>query len=249
MPSTAENPSRGDILSRAPWLDALPRARVVGTFDALVAAALDDGVNALCWQRRLEGDFAALARALAPTEGLVAVEPEALRDLRLGPAARAAAAAILDDVERLDALGLDPVVNCIAAYPRDERGLPIATDVMSFHVDRAPVPVDTWLCTYHGASTEAVDNDLARRRFDDPAVRAALRATCGVDDEDEFAAFVADGSFDLHYRALEGAPFCALGVGHLWRIAVAWPGAPTAPCIHRAPATNPGDEPRLLLIC
>jgi hypothetical protein len=250
VPSTAAAASSGAVLCRPPWLDALPRARAVGTFEALVGASFDEGVNALCWPRRLDGDFAALARALAPTDGLVAVEPAALRRLRLGPAARAAAAAILDDVERLDALGLDPVVNCIAAYPRDERGLPIATDVMSFHVDRAPVCVDTWLCTYHGASTEAVDNELVRRRIDDPTVRGALRAAAGFhDDDDEFAAFVAEGSFDLHYAALDGASPCPLGVGHLWRIAVAWPGAPAPPCVHRAPATRPGDEPRLLLLC
>ncbi|MBM4281128.1 MAG: hypothetical protein FJ137_10335 [Deltaproteobacteria bacterium] len=239
----------------------LPRARAVATFDALVATPLRGGVNALYWPRTLDGDFGALARALAPTAGLAIVDVDALAALPLGPGARAAAAAIVDDVARLHALGLDPVVNCIVDYPRDDRGLPIATDVLSLHVDRAPVAVDTWLCTYHGKPTEALDNDHARRRTDDPAVVAALRAVWrqergahgradrDVEDDDGFAAFVRKGSFDLHYEPVDGAAPCAFGVGELWRLATQWPGALVPPCIHRAPRTGPGDEPRLLLLC
>ena len=58
-----------------------------------------------------------------------------------------------------------------------------------------------------------------------------------------------EGSFDLHYAPVDGAQPYAFGVGALWRVAVQWPGCPVPPCVHRAPRTGPGDEPRLLLIC
>jgi hypothetical protein len=42
-------------------------------------------------------------------------------------------------------------------------------------------------------------------------------------------------------------PF-SMGIGHLWRVAVQFPGSAVPACIHRAPPTRPGDPPRLLLI-
>jgi hypothetical protein len=249
----------------------------VASFDELVTRPLQAPTNALRWPRTLPGDFAEVAHLLAPQEGLVVVDADDLRRLRTSPQGRVAVDVILDDLQRLDALGHDPVLNCIKDYPRDTRGLPIATDVLSFHVDRAPTPVDTWLCTYHGKSTEALHDDDAVRLIDDDAVRATLRDlhARGVlhddarrareqrrraqgaaaddddddDDDDDFAAFLRAHSFDLHYRAKAGATPYALGTGHLWRVAVAWPGSPTTPCIHRAPSTSADDEPRLLLIC
>jgi hypothetical protein len=225
------------------------RRATVDSFAELVGRPLANGINALCWPRTLAGDFGEVARLLAPVVGVVTVDADMLQALSLSPAGRIAADVMLDDLRRLDALGRDPVLNCIASYPRDDRGLPIATDVMSFHADRAPVEVDTWLCTYWGKSSDILDNDSARRRIDEPAIRAALLQEYGDDDDDGFAEFIREGSFDLHYGALDDvAPF-ACGVGNLWRMAVAWPGCPVPPCIHRAPQTMPGDEPRLLLIC
>jgi hypothetical protein len=224
------------------------RRTVVQSFDELLQRPLRCGTNALCWPRTLDGDFGEVARLLAPAEGVCVVDADLLGALSLSAAGRTAADAMLDDVRRLDALGRDPVLNCITGYPRDERGLPIATDVMSFHADRAPVEVDTWLCTYWGESSEGLDNDDARRIVDAPAIRAALLAVWGGDDDDGFTDFIRDGSFDLHYAGVDDAIF-SFGVGNLWRIAVEWPGCPVPPCLHRAPRTLPGDEPRLLLIC
>lgn len=225
------------------------RRATVDSFAELVARPLTDGINALCWPRTLAGDFGEVARLLAPADGLVTVDAEMLQALVLSPAGRIAADVMLEDLRRLDELGRDPVLNCITGYPRDERGLPIATDVMSFHADRAPVEVDTWLCTYWGKSSDVLDNDSARRRIDEPAIRAALLQEYGGEDDDGFAEFIREGSFDLHYGAHGDVAPCACGVGNLWRMAVAWPGCPVPPCIHRAPQTMPGDEPRLLLIC
>lgn len=239
----------------------MPRTRraTVPTFAELASRPFDHGVNALCWPRTLTGDFGEVARLLAPPQtgmssddgppdGVRVIAPEDLAALDLSPAGRVAADHMLDDLRRLDALGLAPVLNCITHYPRDERGLAVATDVMSFHVDRSPVEVDTWLCTYHGAPSEGLDPDAAVRRVDLPAVRAALLRDYGGPDDERFAEYLSEHSFDLHYAAVAGAEPFSFGVGHLWRIAVLWPGSRVPPCIHRAPPT-PGDTPRLLLIC
>lgn len=224
------------------------RHATVQSFDELASRPFADGVNALCWPRALTGDFGEVARLLVSADGVRVVTASALAALPLSPAGRVAADHLRDDLRRLDALGLDPVLNCITGYPRDERGLAIATDVLSFHVDRAPLEVDTWLCTYHGKSSEGLDNDHAVRRVDLPEVRAALLRDYGGDDDDGFADYLREGSFDLHYAPTALAEPFAFGVAHLWRIAVAWPGCPVPPCIHRAPTTSPGDAPRLLLI-
>lgn len=209
-----------------------------------------DGINALCWPRTLHGDFGEVARALAPGEGLVAVDDAMLRSLSLSAAGRVAADAMRADMRALDELGRDPVLNCITSYARDERGLPIATDVMSFHADRAPIEVDTWMCTYWGKSSEGLENEDARKLIDTHAIRSALLREYGGADDAAFEAFIREGAFDLHYAvADEDARRFDFGVGNLWRIAVAWPGCPVAPCLHRAPATTTGDEPRLLLLC
>jgi hypothetical protein len=225
------------------------RRAFVESFADLVGRPFSGGVNALCWRRALEGDFAEVARLLAPAEGVVVVGAGTLRALSLSAAGRIAADAMLEDLRRLDALGYDPVLNCITSYPRDERGLGMTTDVMSFHADRSPVEVDTWLCTYQGKSSEGLDNGDARRLIDSPGVRAGLLAEYGGEDDDSFAEFLREGSFDLHYGVADHAQPFSFGVGNLWRIAVAWPGCPVPPCIHRAPETVAGDEPRLLLIC
>ena len=82
-----------------------------------------------------------------------------------------------------------------------------------------------------------------------PEIRAALLKEYAGEDDDGFAEFIREGSFDLHYAAVGNAQPFSFGVGNLWRIAVAWPGCPVPPCVHRAPPTVAGDEPRLLLIC
>jgi hypothetical protein len=217
-------------------------------FDALVTTAFADGVNALCWERTLSGDFGAVAAQLgAGAEGIGALDAARLRSLSLGPAGRAAVDHMLGDLQRLRDHGLDPALNCIHGYPRDETGGPVATDVFSFHADRAPVEADTWLCTYHGSPSEGVRNEDALRRIEFPATRTALLEEFGGADDAAFRQFLRENSYDLHYAPLPGAQLFSFGHFHLWRIAVDYPGSPVPPCIHRAPATIPG-EPRLLLI-
>ncbi len=222
--------------------------RRVDSFQALVTTSFGDGVNALCWERSLPGDFAEVVARLGGGTGLVPLDADRLRALPASAAGRVAVDIMLEDLERLRALELDPVLNCIHDYPRDEEPGPVATDVFSWHADSAPVAADTWLCTYHGAPSEGLRNDEARRRVDVPATRALLLKRFGGEDDADFRAYLAEHCYDLHYAPLpEARPF-SFGFGNLWRIAVDHPGSPVPPCIHRAPATAAGEPPRLLLI-
>ncbi len=211
------------------------RRRIVSSFDALLQPFAGD-VNAVCFERQLNADFECIASALAARAdedgGMLEVDEALLRGLP-GVDSRAVTV-LLDDVAWLAALGREPQLNVITRYSRDERGLPISVDVHSFHVDRAPIEADTFLCTYAGASSEGLDNDDAIRLVDVPEVAAALS---GFD--------VAEAHFELHYRPKPGAAPYSFGVGSLWRVAVDWPGSVVLPCIHRAPSDS---RPRLLLI-
>ena len=139
-------------------------------------------------------------------------------------------------------------MDCIPAYPRDGKSSLVPIDVYGFHVDSAPVLADTYLCSYTVAASEGVANELARCCVDIPDIRATLWREYGGDDLEAFKVFLAERFYDLHYVAHEGAPVYGFGLGNLWRIANACPGSPVPPCIHRAPTTEAGALPRLLLI-
>ncbi|MBL9190685.1 MAG: hypothetical protein JNK23_24620 [Opitutaceae bacterium] len=227
---------------------AYPCIRTVDSFAALAATPFADGVNALCWPRPLPEGFAEIVAQLGPGEGLVALDEARLRALPVGAAASPAIDLLLADLERLRALDLDPVLNLIHGYPRDDAPGPVATDVFSFHADSAPVPADTWLCTYHGPPSEGLPHAEALRRVDDPATRAALLRDYGGPDDAGFREHLHENCYDLHYAPQPGARPWSFGVGHLWRIATEYPGSPVPPCVHRAPTPPPGAPPRLLLI-
>lgn len=221
--------------------------REVGSFAELVATPFGDGINAVCWRRPLVGDFGEIVARLGGGEGIVSVDETRLRALHLGAEGRAAVEFVLEDLRLLRTHGFTPELNCIHGYPRDEGADGLPTDVYSFHADRAPIPSETWLCTYYGAPSEGVANDEARRRIDVPPLRAELLRRCGGDDDEAFAVWLEENCHDLHYVPSENARPFSFGVGTLWRIAVQHPGSPVPPCIHRAPSTAP-DATRLLLI-
>lgn len=235
----------------APALPAgYSRVRLVDSFEALVSTPLDHGVNALCWPRTLAGDFSEIAAHFTADDGsgLTQLDESMLQHLALSPAGVTARDALLQDLRLLRAHDLDPVLNSIQGYPRDDAPGPVPTDVYSFHVDSAPVAAYTYLCTYHGPCSEGLRNDQAIRRIHIPETRAALLTLYGGRDDDGFVQFLQENHFDLHYQPLPAAQPFSFGHGHLWRIACDFPGSPVPPCIHRAPHTQPGDPPRLLLI-
>jgi len=227
---------------------AYPRIQRVHSFQELVTTPLAGGVNALCWERQLEGDFGEVVERLGPGEAITAVDDARLLALPVSAAGRVAVATVLADLQLLRGHNLDPALNCIHGYPCDETLEPVATDVFSFHADSATVETDTWLCTYHGQASKGLRNEEARRRVDVPATRVELLRCFGGEDNEDFRIWLSERCYDLHYEALPAAQPFGFGVGNLWRIAVAWPGCPVPPCIHRAPETGPGEPPRLLLI-
>ncbi len=224
------------------------RIRLISSFAELVGTPLTHGVNALCWPRALPGDFAEVAALLArDEEGIHALDEEELRALPVSAAGRLAIDAMLADFHLLRDRQLDPVLNYLNGGEHDDPDAIVATDVFSWHADRAPVPADTYLCTYFGPTSEGLRNEAARRRVDDPATRAALLKAYGGADDEGFREFLAVHCYDLHYAAAPNAEPFSFGHFNLWRIALAYPGNPVPPCVHRAPETRPG-EVRLLLI-
>lgn len=222
--------------------------RHVDNFRDLVATPFGEGINALCWTRRLVGDFAEVVACLGGGEGIVGLDEARLCSLPLTAAGRGATECMLEDLRLLRSHGFAPELNCVYGYLHDEDDEPFPTDVYSFHADRAPVAAETWLCTYHGTPSEGLRNDEARRRVDVPAIRAELLRRFGRNDDCDFAAYLEETCHDLHYLPLPHARPFSFGVGNLWRIAVDHPGCPVPPCIHRAPMRGLEDPPRLLLI-
>ena len=224
------------------------RVQRVDSFHELVTTPFGGGINALCWERTLPGDFSEVVQHLGITEGIVTLDEARLLALPVSAAGRAAIDILLADQQMLRAHDLDPVLNCIHSYPRDEHPAPVATDVFSFHADSAPVETYTWLCTYHGPASEGLRNDEAQRRVDIPATRAELLKQFGGEDNAAFLEYLNENCYDRHYAPVPKARPFSFGLGNLWRIAVDYPGSPVPPCIHRAPVTLADEPPRLLMI-
>ncbi len=224
------------------------RIKVVNSFDELISTRFADGINALCWQRELSGDFSEVVIHLTASDGIATLDDTYLNSLPVSVAGRVAIDLLIEDQRLLRTAGLSPILDCIHAYPREEEPGPIPVDVYSFHADSATVEADTWLCSYNEASSEGLRNDEAIRRIDIPETRAELLKLFGGEDNEDFREHLKDNCYDLHYSPAPHAHPFSFGIGNLWRIAVDYPGSPVPPCIHRAPATHPGQPPRLLLI-
>src|SRR6478609_535216 len=183
-------------------LPSQSRIKQVASFQELLTTPFADGVNALCWDRTLRGDFGEVITQLVGDEGINRIDDRCLRELPVSPAGQLAVAAMREDLRLLQQQGLAPELNCITAYPRDEEPGPVATDVFSFHADSAPIEAATWLCTYHGAPSEGLANADAVRKVDVPAIRAELLAQFGGGEGPEFEEFLRDNCYDLHYAPL-----------------------------------------------
>lgn len=222
------------------------RILVVKSFEELVSTPMENGVNAICWPRHLEGNFEEIVAGLGFSEGINPVEDEQLLALSLSAGGDAARKILLQDLELLRSHDLLPSLDCIHRTARDTR--PVPTDVYSWHADSATAQADTYLCTYAGACSEGLRNEDAIRRVDIPETRALLLSIYGGKDDEGFLEFLNENYYDLHYVPKPGAQPYAFGFANLWRVATEYPDNPVPPCIHRAPETLPGDPPRLLLI-
>jgi len=219
----------------------------VTTFQDLVSAPFENGINAIGWIRTLSGDFSGIVERLKGNEGITLVDEHDLLQLQLNERGQLAREILLDDLRLLKAFGASPSLNIIRRYERDDSFPFFPVDVYSFHVDRAPVPTDTFLCTYYGAASEILPNEHAEQKILIPEIRQELKKLYDGPD-DHFTSFLGDHFFDLHYRAKAKATPISLGLGHLWRLAVDHPECKVPPCIHRAPQEQPGQY-RLLMIC
>ena len=220
---------------------------IVSTFSELVHTDFKGEMNALCWYRNLDGDFNEIITHLYLKENITEVYPEDLIALQLSEKGNIAREIILNDLQLLADYGVSPSLNLLKCYERDNEFDFISTDVYSFHVDRSPIATDTFLCTYHGVASDIISNSQAEQKILIPEIRAKLKELYDGPAE-EFANFLKENYFDLHYQAHAHAEPINLGLVHLWRLAVDHPKQQVLPCIHRAPIENEGEY-RLLLIC
>jgi len=220
---------------------------IVSTFSELVHNGFKGEMNALCWNRNLDGDFNEIVTQLRIKENITEVYPEDLITLQLSEKGNIAREIILNDLKLLADFGASPSLNLLKCYERDDEFDFISTDVYSFHVDRSPIATDTFLCTYHGAASDIIPNSQAEQKIMIPEIRKKLKELHNGPSE-EFEDFLKENYFDLHYQVHPDAKPVNLGLGHLWRLAVDHPKQKVQPCIHRAPIENEGEY-RLLLIC
>lgn len=219
----------------------------VTNFKDLVSAPFKGEINAICWNRKLTGDFSEIVNKIKLSENIATIEQEELLALRLSEQGQLARNILLNDWALLKAHGASPVLNVINYYDRDDSHPFFPTDVYSFHVDRSPIPTDTFLCTYYGEPSEILPNAEAEKKILVPEIRNELKKIFGG-AEDGFESYLSDHFFDLHYQPKPNAHPINLGIGHLWRLAIDHPESHVDPCIHRAPKEKSG-QPRLLMIC
>ena len=219
----------------------------VSNFQDFVAASFHGKMNAICWNRKLVGDFSEIVKQLDLNENIAELHPNELLELQLSEQGQLACEILLNDLKALKNLGASPTLNLIKFYDRDDSNPFFPTDVYSFHVDRSPIPVDTFLCTYYGESSEIVPNAQAKQKVLGPEIRDELKKIYRGADED-FESFLSENFFDLHYLAKPKAHPIKLSLGHLCRLAIEHPKSKVPPCLHRAPTEKSGQK-RLLLIC
>jgi hypothetical protein len=226
---------------------ATDQIHCVTNFQDLVSTPFHEKINAICWTRKLIGDFSEIANKVELNGNVTLLDQDELSELQLTEQGQLAREILLNDLKVLKAHGASPILNLIKCYDRDDTYPFFPTDVYSFHVDRSPVPTDTFLCTYCGESSEILPNSQAIQKVLVPEIRDELKKLYRGDDQG-FESFLSEHFFDLHYLPKPKAHPIRIGLGHLLRLAVDHPESKVLPCVHRAPNEKDGKN-RLLLIC
>lgn len=221
--------------------------REVSSFHDLVTTSFQGEINAICWKRSLKGDFSEIVEKIHFTGNMIEIDEEDLMELVLSPQGQLAREVLLQDMRLLTEFGASPSLNIINHYESDNDNPYFSTDVYSFHVDRSPIPVDTYLCTYFGAASDIVPNAQATQKILIPEIRQELRQLFQGSDT-AFEEFLEENFLDLHYQVHPSAQITNLGLENLWRLTTDHPELQVPPCIHRAPREIKGQK-RLLLIC
>lgn len=166
-----------------------PQIRVVSTFSELVDTNFQGDMNALCWYRRLVGDFKEIVTKLHLKENVTEVSVEDLLALQLLQKGCFARDIILKDIQLLNEFGALPSLNLLKNYERDDLLDFISTDVYSYHVDRSPIETDTFLCTYYGPASDILPNNQVEQKILIPEIREKLKELHD-DSEDDFEKFL-----------------------------------------------------------
>jgi hypothetical protein len=221
--------------------------RCVTSFQELVSRPFYGDINAMCWSRKLSGDFSEIVKKVELNGNMTAIQQDELRELQLSEQGQLAREILLNDLKKLKAHGASPILNVIKYYESDDANPIFPTDVYSFHVDRSPIPIDTFLCTYYGESSEILPNSQGIKKVLIQEISDKLRKLYRG-DEIGFESFLSEHFYDLHYQAIPFARPISLGLGNLWKLAVDHPECQVPPCLHRAPKEKSGQS-RLLMIC
>src|SRR5688572_17969560 len=92
----------------------------VTNFQDLVATPFKGEINAICWTRKLIGDFSEIVNKVALSGNITAIEQEDLRELPLSEQGQLARDILLNDLMVLKAHGASPMLNVISYYDRDD---------------------------------------------------------------------------------------------------------------------------------
>lgn len=221
--------------------------QTVSNFQDFISTPFQEKINAICWDRKLIGDFSEIVRKIESDDNIIELDEEKLLELQLSKQGQLAREILLNDLKLLTSHGVSPCLNIIKYYESDDTNPYFPTDVYSFHVDRSPIPAETFLCTYYGTCSELLPNSQALQKILIPEIREKLKKLYHG-SESGFEAFLSEHFLDLHYQAKPDARPISLGHGHLWRLAIDHPELKVPPCIHRAPKEKAGEK-RLLMIC